>query len=141
MYKPKYFKIQELVCPHIYESHRSKAWNFFKKDFLQDLDELREFLGCPIFINDWHLGGEYSRSGLRCPICAKKNTFSTSAHDFGRAVDIRTGAHFSGQLAEKITNNQKLFKSFKRIENTLFTPNWCHIDTLGDHDGIILFSN
>lgn len=140
MYKPKHYKIQELVCPHVYEKHGSKAWNFFHREFLQDLDRLRDLLGCPVIINDWHTGGSYSQSGLRCPLCATNEDFSMSAHNLGGAVDIRTGVYFSKQISEKIISNYRLFKSFKRIENILHTPSWCHIDTRGHHEGIVFFN-
>ena len=36
MYKCKYFKIQELVCPHVYEKYGDKSWEFFNEEFLKE---------------------------------------------------------------------------------------------------------
>lgn len=140
MYKPKYFKIQELVCPHVYEKFGSRAWNFFHREFLRDLDKLRELLGTPVTVNDWHLGGMYSQSGLRCPRCAMNEKFSMSAHNFGMAADVKAKGYLSREISEKIISNYRLFNSFKRIENTFYTPTWCHIDSRGHHQGIVFFN-
>ena len=69
MYKCKYFKLQELVCPDVYKQYGEKAWEFFDESFLKDLDLVRELLGVPIIINNWNTEGQYKESGLRCDLC------------------------------------------------------------------------
>lgn len=146
MYKCKYFKIQELVCPHVYKKYGDKAWEFFSEDFLKDLDTVREILEVPIIINNWYINGHYKESGNRCQFCsivAKKianKELNMSMHNLYQAFDLKPKGLEIKKAIEMIMDNVHRFKVIKRIENPDYTPTWLHIDTKGHHKGIRIFN-
>lgn len=146
MYKCKYFKIQELVCPHVYKKYGDKSWEFFSEEFLKDLDTVREVLGVPIIINNWHVNGQYKESGNRCQFCsivAKKITnkeLNMSMHNLYRAFDLKPKNLEIKKAVEMIMDNVHRFKVIKRIENPDYTLTWLHLDTKGHHKGIRIFN-
>lgn len=146
MYKCKYFKIQELVCPHVYKKYGDKAWEFFNKELLKDLDTVREVLGVVITINNWHIKGQYKESGNRCPFCsilAKKidnKELNMSMHNLCQAFDLKPKGLEIKKAVDMIMDNVHRFKIIKRIENPNHTPTWLHIDTKGHHKGIKIFN-
>ena len=90
--KSKYFKIEELVCRHVYEKFGDKAWMFIDDRLIETLNLLREkILGVPMIINTWKDGGGYSQRGLRCNRCQivrEKTSPYLSAHILGKGVDF-----------------------------------------------------
>ena len=146
MYKCKYFKIQELVCPHVYKKYGDKAWEFFSEELLKDLDTVREVLGVPIIINNWHIEGQYKESGNRCQFCsivAKKianKELNMSMHNLYQAFDLKPKGLEIKKAVEMILDNVHRFKVIKRIENPDYTSTWLHIDTKGHHKGIRIFN-
>lgn len=146
MYRPKYFKIKELVCPHIYKQYGERAWDFFQEDFLRDLDTLREILGVPIVINNWSTGGQYSQSGTRCPFCElvqkdlKKGKLNMSTHAIFQGIDAKPQGGSIKSASQKVLENQDKFRAIKRMESISFTPTWLHLDTRGSHKGIKVFN-
>lgn len=146
MYKCKYFKIQELVCPHVYKKYGDKAWEFFSEDFLKDLDLIREVLGVPIIVNNWHIEGSYKESGNRCPFCSivakkiVKKELDMSMHNLYQAFDLKPKEIKIKKAIDMIMENVHRFKVIKRIENSDYTPTWLHIDTKGHHKGIKIFN-
>ncbi|MGL5209051.1 hypothetical protein [Cetobacterium sp.] len=146
MYKCKYFKIQELVCPHVYKKYGDKAWEFFNKEFLKDLDTIREVLEVPIVINNWHINGSYKESGNRCQLCSKvakkiaNKELNMSMHNLYQAFDLKPKGLEIKKAVEMIMDNVHRFKVIKRIENPDYTLTWLHIDTKGHHKGIRIFN-
>jgi hypothetical protein len=51
--RPKYFDLDEIVCPHMFFKYGEAAWQFFDKKQLILLDWIRSKLG-PAFANNWH---------------------------------------------------------------------------------------
>lgn len=146
MYKCKYFKIQELVCPHVYEKYGDKSWEFFNEEFLKDLDIVREVLRVPIIINNWSTGGKYRESGNRCQFCsivAKKivnKELNMSMHNLYQAFDLKPKGLEIKKAVEIIMDNVHRFRAIKRIENPDYTPTWLHIDAKGHNKGIKIFN-
>ena len=146
MYKCKYFKIQELVCQHVYKKYGDKSWEFFSEEFLKDLDTVREVLGVPIIINNWHVNGQYKESGNRCQFCsivAKKITnkeLNMSMHNLYQAFDLKPKNLEIKKAIEMIMDNVHRFKVIKRIENPDYTLTWLHLDIKGHHKGIRIFN-
>lgn len=146
MYKCKYFKIQELVCPHVYEKYGDKSWEFFNEEFLKELDIVREVLGVPITINNWNIEGQYKESGNRCQFCsivAKRianKELNMSMHNLYQAFDLKPKGLEIKKAVEMIMDNVHRFKVIKRIENPDYTSTWLHIDTKGHHKGIRIFN-
>ena len=60
-----YFEIQELVDKTVFDKFGQTAWKFIDKDLLACLLIIREKLGKPMTINNWHKGGQFSQRGLR----------------------------------------------------------------------------
>ncbi len=60
IYKPKYFSLDELVCPHVFYRFGEWSWQFFSLAFLETLDWVRERTG-PTFVNNWdqYLNSDY----------------------------------------------------------------------------------
>lgn len=90
MYKCIHFKIQELVDKETYEAYGDLCWSFMDDRLPIVIDHLRDELG-PITINNWHIGGGYSLSGLRPP--ETTTGAKMSQHKFGRAVDCKFSRH------------------------------------------------
>jgi hypothetical protein len=97
MFRPIYFDLEELVCPHVFNKYGAQAWSFLDPRLLQTLDVIREALDKPIHINTWHSGGVSTQSGFRCIQCdivkkaIKDNILYVSAHMEGQAVDWNEG--------------------------------------------------
>jgi hypothetical protein len=52
IYRPEYFELYELVCPHVYYRFGEQAWQFLDPRQLKMMDWVREKLG-PVFVNNW----------------------------------------------------------------------------------------
>lgn len=85
MYKPKYFKTQELVSSKVYADRGEKALQLFDERALKVIDLLRVQFGSAT-INDWLWGGENESRGLRTPDSPYYRSYSQ--HTFGRAFDV-----------------------------------------------------
>ena len=90
----KYFKIQELVCPHCYSKFGESSWQFISTELLSTLYILRtKIFNKPITINTWKAGGQFSQRGLRCNMCQlvkSKNSIYLSAHCFDDQTEVLT---------------------------------------------------
>jgi hypothetical protein len=126
----KYFDIRELVPPNVYKKRGDKSIELFDANALKLIDWLRERYG-PATVNNWHLGGKRTQSGLRTFIFYKvfaRFLKSFSQHKYGRAFDII----FKNISAEGV--RQDLAKNWKKeglgfsitVENGV---SWLHIDT------------
>lgn len=146
VYKCKYFKLQELVSPAVYNRFGDFAWNFLNDDMKKDLDIIREEIWQDgIIINDWFWGGLYKESGLRCntdTIVAAKKTPYLSGHILGRGFDLKPiNSKDAPKLYEAIRLKYHKLKSISRMENIKLTPTWVHVDNLGDRlNAIQIFS-
>jgi NADH-quinone oxidoreductase subunit F len=66
----KYFRIEELVCPHTFNKFGESSWRFLNTGYLHTLLVLRtEVLGVPMTMNDYVFGGNITQRGLRCNLC------------------------------------------------------------------------
>ena len=127
LFKCRYFRLQELVPPDVYNKYKDFAWRFFDEDILKDLDTIREHHGA-ITINNWSFGGNLRNCGFRSNLYENTNLYC-SAHLMGKAFDLHS------------INNKKLYtdinqlfnsgklKAIKRIESPLSTKyGWVHVD-------------
>jgi len=64
----RYFKIRELVCPHIYRKMGTEAWVYVDPRLQAVMVWLRESLGRPICVNSLNHG--LTQRGVRCNLCA-----------------------------------------------------------------------
>lgn len=138
IYKPEYFKLEELVSPEIYKLRGVKAWELFDPNALKMIDEIREFFGVPVTINNWSFGGQYKYSGFREDEYYKVKG-SLSQHRFGRAFDMKFKGISSEKVREIILEYREKGK-FKLIGAMEKNVSWLHVDTRQHaEEGIFLF--
>lgn len=137
-YRCKWFEIEELVPPDVFDQRGEKSWELLDVHALETLDRLREYFQVPITINNWHIGGFYSQSGFRHP--TSRIGSGLSQHRFGRAFDCK----FKGLLSDDVRSvilqypEDPAFEYITAIE--LDVP-WLHFDTRnhGRFDKIMTF--
>ncbi len=122
MYRPRFFKIQELVPPSVYGDQGSKALRLIDDRALMTLDQLRLKFGL-CTVNDWCFGGQYEQSGLRTPEAPEYSP--TSQHTFGRAMDCKFRDHSADEVREFIINNKSAFPFIVFMEIDI---SWFHFD-------------
>ena len=89
MYICKYFKLHELVYPTLYKKYKSNPnyiWKIFNPSALITIDRIREFLDCPVVINNYKFKGNLRYCGLRPANCQVGSYLSD--HKFGEAFDL-----------------------------------------------------
>jgi hypothetical protein len=147
MYKPKYFKIQELVDKKTFESNPDwKLWLAFDERILMLMDYLREDLKSPITINNWSSGGVRQWSGLRPYGTPFYSQFSQ--HSFGRAVDFLVRGieprKVRNRLKELMENGELerlgirsiTVEETKKFRDTGKDPlTWVHLDIRNNNSG------
>ena len=69
MIKTKNFRLEELVCDHVFKKYGQTAWQFLDPRLIQTLNYIRDKINKPMEINNYHWGGGDSQSGLRCNLC------------------------------------------------------------------------
>ena len=143
MYKCKYYKIQELVSPVVYNKWGEQAWMFFSEDTLRDLDYIRESYGSPIIINNWVSGGTLKQCGLRSnmdDLVKSKKTLYLSAHIRGTAFDLHCFYGHNNKLWQHCYNLIKSKKiSFNGLEDYKKTNGWVHIQRTNIDGDINIF--
>lgn len=130
----KYFKVKELVCPHVFEKHGERAWKFLATIYLHTLLVLRrDILKVPLVCNTATL----TQRGLRCNLCdiVKEKTEDDivylSAHHLGIGGDLSSPEMTTEEMRQKIEEKQDLLPYPVRIE---LKVNWLHIDCYDDID-------
>jgi len=99
----RYFIIQELVGPEVYQKHGNSSWFVLSTELLETILFIREKKGKEMTVNTWHKGGRFSQRGHRANVqeIVQKKTVEgilyTSAHPLGQAVDFT----FKGETAEE----------------------------------------
>ena len=128
IYKCNYFKIQELVDKDTYELLGDQAWKLLDNNLLILIDKLREKFGSAT-INNWNIGGNFSKSGFR--VYNEKIGAKKSLHKFGLACDLKFSNYTAEKIRQEIRSNEEFWKQYiSRIENDV---NWLHVD-LKDFD-------
>ncbi len=137
IYRPKFFILQELVPPSLFDLLGEQAWELFDQNALIALDKLREHFGA-IVVNDWHKGGPYKESGLR--ETNTKTGAPRSAHKVGKAFDCKPKKWTVSDMYNYVVDNPREFPEIRRVENIRFTPTWFHFDTIEHgNEGIRVF--
>ena len=135
-----YFFIEEFVSKKVYQKYGEKAWQFMCPRLLHTLIIIREDIGKPMTINNWHRGGNFSQRGLRSNLSSifmskfKKGRMYLSAHVMGRAVDFDV----KGMTAEEVRMYLKGMKDklpYKiRLEHKMKGKfiSWVHLDVFSN---------
>lgn len=124
----KYFKIQELVCPHVFKKHGKRSWMFLSTLYLHTLLVLRtKILKVPLVCNTKML----TQRGLRCNLCdivqekTDADIVYLSAHHLGIGGDLSSPEMTAEEMRQKIEEKQDLLPYPVRIEDDV---TWLHID-------------
>ena len=121
----KYFKLSELVCPHILQRFGDTAWMFLSTQILHTLLVLRtEIINKPLIINH----NNATQRGMRCNICPmvkQKTTVYESAHCNGIGFDITVVGMSAEEAREQIKKKQDKLPYPIRLEEDV---TWLHID-------------
>jgi hypothetical protein len=135
MYRCKYFQIQELVPPKVYELAPNDAtlWMIFDQESLKVLDLLRETYG-PAVVNNWVWGGSWTLSGFRPWDSETGSTFSM--HKFAKAFDV----HFKRADIQKVRQDilNRRFVWMSKIHGLELEVSWLHFDRR-NYDGLMTF--
>lgn len=121
-----YFTHDELVPPELAEKSAEYCFGLFKPLLLNGLDQLREDLGFPLFVNDWAIGGNRKYCGYRQRSCTVGAP--ASWHKCGGALDLHTRT--DSEMVRLIARVKKFPNVYgiRRIENPALTNGWLHID-------------
>jgi len=134
----KHFDARELVPPQIWKTYGIISRQFLRPELLRVLDLLRDKLGRPVVVNNWHTGGQYKESGYRTPYT--KTGAKYSQHKLGTAADVKVPEYTKDEVTyEAMTPMQVLavilanadeFRAagMTTYENPNATPTWLHID-------------
>ena len=129
----RYFKIEELVCNHIYDRWRDAAWQFLDTDYLHTLLVLRrDILKASMVCNN----GTAKQRGMRCNRCEivrHKPSVYVSAHILGKAGDFTVSGMTAEQARQKIKANAHLLPCPIRVEEGV---TWLHFD-VRPQDGFV----
>ena len=125
------FQLEELVHPLIHEKVGDRAKDFLCPMLAYTWQAIRDELDEGITINNWLWGGNFVNSGLRLP----KGDIGAdlSAHKFGNAGDGKFAKSPSSDVHRMIMDNPDKFPYITRMESTLATPTWLHIETSSKH--------
>ena len=129
----KYFKINELVCNHIYDRWKDMAWQFLDTDYLHTLLVLRrDILKAPMVCNN----SSMKQRGMRCNRCEivhHKSSVYVSAHILGKAGDFTVSGMTAEEARRKIKGASSLLPCPIRIEEGV---TWLHFD-VRPQDGFV----
>ena len=124
-YRPKHFGLRELVGPDLYMARGEAAWELLDPRGLAVLDALRDKWG-PVTVNDWHVGGGFSQSGLRDPVTGIGARLSQ--HKSGRAFDCKFKDTTPQAVYAYLLENADEFPGLTTLEDIAATPTWLHFD-------------
>jgi hypothetical protein len=127
-----FFRIEELVCPHVFKKFGAGSWMFLDTNYLHALLVIRrDVLQVPLISNTYHATGDFTQRGLRCNICqlVRDKTLAgqvyITAHLHGKAGDFVSGEMTAGEMRKKIKEKQHLLPCNIRIEKDV---TWLHFD-------------
>jgi uncharacterized protein YcbK (DUF882 family) len=138
IYKPEYFTIDELVCPDVYNVWGQQAFSFFDQRLLITIDNIRQRLKKPVWINNYLVHGSQEESGLRCIRCSivkakiDKGELYVSAHLTGQAVDFSVEGMTAEEVRSWLISKQNLLPYPVRLEEAV---NWVHLDVRDNFEG------
>jgi hypothetical protein len=121
-----HFDLREFVTPEAYTALGDKSLWLIDIRIVNIAEAIREGLGKPVIINNWHTGGHYQESGLR--------NFNTgtgakySQHKYGRAIDMKIQDTEPETVRQYIRDNFLWLNGLGLTTIELETPSWIHVD-------------
>jgi len=144
-YRPKHFKLHELVPPETIKLHGDRAWNFLNPLALWTLDELKKEYPGILTVNNYGFKGMFKYRGYRPRDC--KVGAADSAHRHGNAFDCNFENYSADRVREdlffhleKNGRKKECFKYITEVE-TGDDMGWFHF-AVTNHDisnGIFVF--
>ena len=128
-----FFRIEEFVCPDVYNRFGEAAWDFLDSEILDVILFIRVGTGLPMYINNWVWGGDKTQRGLRCNVCRIVREQSNlekpylSAHLLGKGIDFNVKGLTAQEVRDWLRLNQILLPYPIRVESDV---TWVHIDVL-----------
>ena len=126
-----YFKVHELVCPHIFSKWGESSWQFLDSAFLETVLIIRrDIIRLPMLCNT----GNLTQRGIRCNRCqlVKEKAWPyISAHILGKAGDFTVIGLSAEEARQRIIDNAHLLPHNIRLEADV---SWLHVDVLPQHD-------
>lgn len=128
----KYFDVRELVDPRTFGILGIKSACLIDPAIIRVADLLREKVGVPVTINNWHFAkkGEsiYKASGFRA--IWEKVGGQLSQHRCGRAADFKVKGMTPILVLSIIMAHKAEFMEagLTTIEDVEFTKTWLHLD-------------
>lgn len=133
-YRPKHFKLAELVDPHFLTMPEDEVWAMLDENALRAIDGLRDKFG-PLRIN----GNGYTESGLR-----RSNTKTGAKLSMHKCLPYRKAGAFDLKPLQKgvtvrmmydwiIANQSEAYAmGIRRVEDIAYTTkgvnHWLHVD-------------
>ena len=115
----KHFDVEELLPKGCTDVH------LLDKRLLDTIDQVRELLGVPCTINNWHTGGDRQWCGLRTPAC--NIGAPHSQHKLGRAADLHP-VGMTADDARKLIGKAVLSGGLPYLGGIEMGVSWCHVD-------------
>ena len=125
MTKCRHFDIKELVDPETYKLFGEASWMFLNPAALSALDDLREFFGVPVTVNNWHTGGQFKYRGFRPRACTVGGEYSQ--HRLGNAFDCDIKGVTADEARQRILANKDDVR-LMHITCLEDKVNWVHFD-------------
>ena len=113
-----YFKLEELVDRKTFDQMGMDCWKLFPMNALTMLENVREFFGVPIIVNNWHKGGKYSHRGYRPKNCPEGPNHLAQRTGHAFIIDVRN--HTAEKARKRILaeQNHPLLTFITKIEDT-----------------------
>lgn len=128
LHNSPYFDVREMVDANTFKALSVNASWLIDPKIVRVLDLLREKLGAPVVVNNWHTGGPFKSSGFRS--MSDKTGAMFSQHRRGCAADVKVSGKTPNEILFVINANFQEFKAagLTTIEDVNFTPTWLHLD-------------
>lgn len=133
IHNSQYFDAREFVDERTWKILGIKSACLIDPAIVRVADLLREKVGVPVVVNNWHYAknGEpiYKASGFRA--IWEKVGGQLSQHRCGRAADFKVRGMTPARVFAIIMANQTEFEAagLTTVESLTFTPSWLHLDT------------
>jgi hypothetical protein len=121
----EHFVVQEFVPPEVYEKTGEPSIQLIDPAMTAFIQSIREDLGKPITINNWHKGGQFKYRGFRPEGCGVGA--GHSAHLSGKALDFDVEGYLADEIREYLVANKDKYPMITRLEDAV---NWVHADCL-----------
>lgn len=127
----EHFTLEEFIDPVTFAEKGENALTMIDHRIVNIAELLRNSIGHPVIINNWHTGGQYKESGLRrldSPTGAKK-----SAHKEGKAIDCKVVGLSAAEVHAFVLRHESVFydAGVRQMEDLAFTPTWTHLSVRG----------